>query len=443
MHLICWLFCMLSIVLFTTEPAAALMPTSVKQSTIREGNPKGAKERLIIPYAFSSETMGLTGGIGAMVKGYGQDQLMIAATVFASSDDLQGRDDAAGVIAGMWDLRIPSTNRLFLTATGAVGYFPRKRAYSAVAYAPGVPRPGSNDSSADQFIEVGGNDNWTDFRFEYVLPIGAAKDEAMMTYNLKKGILVSGSTGGKEWNPLTSGVTNVLLRQYNRYQNYQLDVGDLERTIHPVQLAIAYDNTDFPTNPSFGSRQFIGATHDFGWLDSEETWSFWELEGTKFFSIGESKWARQRVLALNLWTGDSPTWNETVLPNGYTRVNNAPPYYEGATLGGFYRMRAFPFYRFNDRSAIYTSAEYRYTPDWNPIGEVRWLRFLRMDWWQFVGFVEGGRVAREYSISELTSDWQADIGVGLRAMVAGSVVRLDIAASDEETSFWFMAGQPF
>lgn len=421
----------------------AQLPTSVKQSTIRSGNPEGGKELLIIPYAFSSETMGLTVGLGGIVKGYGQDQLSFAATIFAGSDDLEQKDDAIGIIGGMWDLRIPYTKRLFLTTTASAGYYPLKRAYSAPAFDPDVTRPGSNESTADQYIEVGGADNWADIRLEYVFPIGAAKKKAMMTYDLTDGLLTSDPTGGKAWNPLSSGVTNALFRMYNRYQEYELDPGDLQREIHPLQLAISYDNTDFPTNPSYGSRQFVGITNDFAMLESDETWTFWEFEATKFFSLGKTDRARQRVLAFNAWTGDSPTWNETTIDNGFTAVNNAPPYYEGATLGGFYRMRAYPFYRFNDRSVIYSSAEYRYTPDWNPIGETRWLKFLRMDWWQFVGFIEGGRVAREYSFSELTSDWKTDVGIGIRAMVAGGVVRFDAAASNEGTSFWFMVGHPF
>jgi len=443
MRLALWVSLVFAIVILVACPVLAQMPTSVKMYSLREENPNGAKALLILPYAFSTETMGLTGGIGAIVKGYGQDQLTMAATVFASSDELEGKDNAAGLIAGFWDLKIPYTNRFFLTVTGSAGYYPRKRAYSAPLFAPGGTRPGSNDSTADQFTEVGGNDNWLDIRLEYVLPIGAAENESIMTYKLKNGFLTSAPTGGREWNPLTSGVTNLLLKQYNRHQTFEFEPGDLGRTIHPLQLAISYDNTDFPVNPSFGSRQFIGITHDFHWLGSDETFSFWEFGAAKFFSLGESNWARQRVIALDVWTGDSPSWSETTLQNGNIQINNAPPYNEGATLGGFYRMRAYPFYRFNDRSVIYTSAEYRYTPYWNPIGNVHWLRFLKMDWWQFVGFVEGGRVAREYSFSELTSDWKADIGVGIRAMAAGAVLRLDIAAVSEAVGVWFMVNHPF
>ena len=104
-------------------------------------------------------------------------------------------------------------------------------------------------------------------------------------------------------------------------------------------------------------------------------------------------------------------------------------------------MRAYPSRRFHDRSVIYTTAEYRYTPEWNPIGTISWLRWMKMDWWQFVGFVEGGRVGNEYS--DLFTDWKADAGLGLRALMAGGVVRLDWAFSDEGNSMWVMFGHPF
>ena len=112
-------------------------------------------------------------------------------------------------------------------------------------------------------------------------------------------------------------------------------------------------------------------------------------------------------------------------------------------MGGFYRMRGYPIDRFNDRSVIYTTAEYRYTLKWNPVAKVSWLRFLQCDWLQLVGFVEGGRVANDYKLSELFSDWKVDGGFGLRAMVAGGVVRFDLAFSDETTSVWAMFGHPF
>ncbi|MBC2743132.1 MAG: hypothetical protein HGJ93_08810 [Desulfosarcina sp.] len=105
-------------------------------------------------------------------------------------------------------------------------------------------------------------------------------------------------------------------------------------------------------------------------------------------------------------------------------------------------MRGYPSHRFNDRSVIYTSAEYRYTPYWNPLGDISWLDFINIDWWQFVGFVEGGRVANSYD-AELLKDWKVDAGVGLRALVAGGIVRFDMGFSEEGANFWAMFGHPF
>lgn len=109
----------------------------------------------------------------------------------------------------------------------------------------------------------------------------------------------------------------------------------------------------------------------------------------------------------------------------------------------FYRLRGYENHRFNDRSVFYSTAEYRYTLDWNPFAGVSWLKFFQTDWFQLLGFVEGWRVANECDLSELFSDWKADIGSGIRAMMSGGVVRLHIGASEEGANAWVMFGHPF
>ncbi len=167
-----------------------------------------------------------------------------------------------------------------------------------------------------------------------------------------------------------------------------------------------------------------------------------EFEASKYFSFESSSWARQRIVALNVWTEDTPSWNEKNNADGSVSVTERPPFYERATLGGFYKMRAYPMHRFNDRSVLYTSAEYRYTLVWNPLGNISWLRFLKSDWLQLVAFAEGGRVANDYS-SDLFRDWKVDGGFGIRSFLSGAVVRFGVGFSDETTSAWVMFGQPF
>jgi hypothetical protein len=436
-HLIQGLLFLLAALLLSAATAEARPRAWVKAATIRAENPRRAEEWLVLPFAFSTDSMGFTAGVGGIAKGYGQEQLIVGGAAWASADD------AVGGVLGLWDYRLPRTERLFFTTVGSAGYYPRKRAYTFPFTPPGAVRPGSNDSDEDAYVESGGVDNWFDLQLEYVLPIGAARDSGAAEYRLMGGLLQSGATGGQAWNPLKSGITNLMIRQFNRYQDYETDFGTFDRTIHALEMAIYYNNTDFPTNPSYGSTQYLAVKRDFAWLDSDQTWTFVEFEASKYYALPPTDWARQRVLAANVWVGDTPSWEEGLDAAGNTVVTDRPPYYEGARLGGLYRMRAYPQYRFNGRSVVYATAEYRYTPHWNPLGNISWLRFLKTDWWQFVGFVEGGRVADEFSASELLSDWKVDAGLAVRALMAGTVVRLDVGFSDEGVGVWVMAGHPF
>jgi len=182
--------------------------TTVKNILKRVENPRqGTKTILALPYAFSSESMGLTLGVGGGMKGYGQDQLLFGATAYASFED------AVGLFLGMWDYRPSLADRMFFGASGMVAHYPKQRAYTRIFFPPDIPRPGSNDSSADQFTEDSGFDNWTDFRLEFVLPIGSGRKDPLQKYRIKNGLLVSDPVGGDTWNPLKGGVTNLMLRQ--------------------------------------------------------------------------------------------------------------------------------------------------------------------------------------------------------------------------------------
>lgn len=434
------ILCSFVLVLTSSTTGMAKPKTSAKYSIIRSENLNKTKETLILPYTFASDSMGTTLGVGALAKGYFQDQLLISGTVFGSLDD------ARGFIAGLWDLRVPYTKRLFFTGYGSYGHFPRQKAYSSQQRPPsssGAPA-GSNDSDKDDYIQTSGEDNWSVLRLEYVLPLGSMQHQARGRYHLTKGILTKGASGGDHWNPLTNGISVISFAQSNRYQNYESEKDNtLFGEVHPFQISYLYNNTDFPPNPSRGSSQWLSYTYDAFAETKSGDWTFIEFEASKYFDLGPSSSARQRVLALNFWTGISPSWETETGIDGTQMVTNKPPFFEGARLGGFNRMRGYPNNRFNDRAVIYTAAEYRHTLKWNPLKDVSWLKWLKSDWIQIVGFTESGRVAGEYNDLGRLSDWKVDAGIGLRAMLAGAVVRLDIARSDEGTTAWVMFGHSF
>ena len=416
------------------RPSAA-----VKLSIDRVENRGAVAQRMLLPYALATEGMGFAVGVGGMVKGLYQDQLAVGATVF-------GGPETRGGGAGLLDLRLPGTRRLFFSAYGMVGYYPLQRAYAVpgdVYWPAGEARPGANDSSPEQALESSGASNWWELHLAYSLPIGATRDAGLVHYRLAQGMLVSEPSGGGRWNPLRSGATVLLLRQYNRYQSFELEPQNLSGAMHAWELGVLYDNTDFPVNPSRGSRQYLAAHYDPAWFESPDQWLFWEAEVAKYFSLGASRGALQRVVALNGWTAYSPTWQVDYNDEGASRVEHAPPYVEGAALGGFYRLRGYDQYRFHDKAAVYASAEYRYTLRWNPLRDVFWLRFLASDWLQGVAFVEGGRVGAGYTAEELLTDWRSDWGLALRGMFGGLVVRLDWARSSEGSNIWAMINHPF
>jgi len=414
----------------------------VKTIIDRAETPDRVSETLILPYAFSTDSMGLNFGLAGMRRGFYQEQMTLGGTAF-------GGEVSEGLMLGLWNLKMPGSQRLFFSTAGFMGYFPDQQAYTSLPgeYTPaGVPRPGSNDSSNDEFLGADGSSNWWDMKLEYSLPIGATRNKGMVNYELADGLLVSEPSGGEEWNPLTSGASVLVLRQFNRFQSFEFpedEGGELDGTIHALEFGLLYDNTDFSVNPSKGSRQYFSISHDAAWLDSDHQWTFVELDMSKYFSFGESKYAHQRILALDFWTGYSPTWELEHDESGGSIVTGNAPYNEGATLGGFYRMRGYDQNRFHDKAAIYGAAEYRYTLKYNPVENVKWLRFLKLDWFQLVGYVEAGRVGAKYTADELLKDVKTDVGFSLRALTAGVVVRADVATSDEGTSVWVMIDHPF
>jgi hypothetical protein len=394
---------------------------------------------MLFPYIFGTENMGLNLGAAGMIKGFHQDQMTVGGTAFNGNISY-------GIGGGIWDYMVPNTERVFLSAYGLIGYYPQQRAYTSAGFAPtppGQPLPGSNESSNEQYFQADGASNWFDIKMEYVLPIGTNQTTGLVDYKLRNGLLVSSPHGGGNWNPTESGSTIFVVRQFNRYQSFEKQNQIADGTVHAVEFGLLYDNTDFAPNPSYGSRQYIASSHDWGWFESKQQWSFNEFDISKFVSLGESRLASQRILAFNFWTGYSPTWEVITDQQGNRAINGGPPHNEGATLGGFTRLRGYDMNRFHDKAVIYGAFEYRYTFKYNPVKDIDRLGFMKIDWFQLVGFAELGRVSPSYTANNLLTDLKFDTGISLRVLMAGLVVRTEFATSPESTNFWIMVDQPF
>jgi hypothetical protein len=429
---------LLCLIPFAASFSYAATPIGSKHSTNRLESQSESKNEFVVPFLFSTESMGLNLGAGGAIQGYGQEQMTVGAAGW-------GGEESFGLSGGIFDLVLPFSSRTFFSVSGMYAYFPEQRAYAGgnlTPSPPDEPKPGGPDSSPDQYYQGAGFSNWLNIKIEYVLPLGDRKNDPTTHYTLRNGLLQNGPTS-TTWNPLTTGSTTLAIRQLNRYQTYNVEGETLSGDMNAFAIGIQYDNTDFFTNPSMGSRQYLGYTYEGQWFTKDDNWDYVELDVSKYMSIGSSEWASQRIFAFNFWTAYSPSWDVAQLSDGNTIITDAPPYNTGASLGGYYRMRGYDSSRFHDKASIYTAAEYRYTLKHNPIKDIELLRFLNLDWFQLVGFIEAGQVASDYHLSKLTNNIKYDAGISLRALVGGLVVRSDFAVSEEGSYIWFMYNQPF
>ncbi len=425
----------LAVALTLAAPAWAINPTP-PWVVYDEGQTKAKPRWLALPYAFYSDSFDLAGGVAGGGQGYFQEQMAFFAAGLASTNA------TFGGYFYLVDAQLPWVPRLFLTLDFSPGWYTKQR-----AYVQGNPKylgqqAGSNNSDKDNYLEGKGWDNWVDLIGKFVLPIGAGRDKPIQRYWLKQGLLVRGASGGSTWNPLETGVSQVRIHFFQRNQSIDGDSGDYSFRTNGLELGFIYDNRDYPGNPSGGSYQSFTITHDFGWFDSSGSWNNLELDLRKYFSLGNDGWFKQRVLAFDLWTAYSESWNKHE-GDGEVIIDDRTPPYFGPTLGGFYRMRGYPISRFADKAAIYYAGELRLTARANPLGQISWLKFANIDWMQFVLFGELGRVSDDYKIDEFVQDLKWDVGLGFRIMAQKAVLRLDLATCDEGFSAWAMVGHPF
>lgn len=407
---------------------------SQEQPQPAETAPKG-KRLLLLPFPFFNDTIGTGLGAAMVAEGYVQPQMLTVASLLGSTD---------GTYLGFVMVRnyqVPFLKRLILDPQISSGKYQDIKSYTRNAPGFANERAGSNDSSPDNYFKADGTDFWFDFKMKFLLPIGHGKDAIFPKITLDKGVFVSGDTGGEVWNPLTSGRTYVEITPFYRSQ----DLDDLQNTTQKtagLDFALLYDNTDFRSNPSEGSYQRLFYSWDSGEIESSRPWKVIGFEAAKYFSLGPSTTARQRVVALYLWTVDCLSWNEYEIEDGQV-VYHRPPTYKGANLGGLFRLEGYPATRFHDRAAIYYAAEYRHTLNWNPLKDFTLNGRLDVEWFQLVGFAELGRVAPSWSIGTLHEDMKATVGAGLRIMANNIIVRFDLGLSDEDGILQLFIGHPF
>lgn len=418
-------------VIFLTGACLWLPASATSLVVPDERGGRAEPELYAVPYAFTSETTGAALGAAVVALGYGQPQQAWMLNAIGGSGSyalyLYGKDTQL-------------FERLFLDTRIIDGHWDE-----VDSYRPGNPkypnqRGGANGSDIDNYVESSGDDDYYRLKLRYVLPLGSARDESIHTYRTRGGLLVPESAaGGWAYNPFRSGRTFFENEFFYREQDFKDEFdGHYQPKTAGINWALEYDNTDWTANPSLGSRTRVEYSRDWGGLGSDNAWTAIRFDFRKYWSLGETAAARQRVIAFNVWTSDVPTWN-----SGSADNPQRPPIFAGSTLGGWERMRAYPEARYNDRSALYYGLEYRHVPAWNPFPYIPLINKLPIPWWEIVVFGEAGRVAPTYSLDTLHRNMDWDAGIGVRARVIGIIVRLDAAKSPDAFGVQMTVGHPW
>ncbi|MUK25369.1 hypothetical protein [Aliivibrio fischeri] len=373
--------------------------------------PTSLPETAAVPFMYSSESLGTTIGAAGVMKGVGQPQ----ATLFA-----------AGLYSSKGSyLTYLSANNFQISHSWLVGANAYNASFKDMDYHLGAA--GNNDSLPEQEVFTDSVEAQYHLTAQYVLPIGNGESlGARAAYQPERKI--------KGFNPLDSGVSSIELSPFY----YSRELSDVAGWNEPesnwgMKVHFDWDNRNSVRNTTHGSRTELDFTYS-PEASSQQEWWTWEFQQSAFFDLGNlGDVINKQVLALDMYIADTPSWDE----------QHQPPEYAGIRLGGLYRLRSFGGGRFHGRSAVHYSAEYRVMPDWQPLEEWPIFNLYDVPWWQWVAFVDAGRVADEFSLSTLHSDMKWSAGGAIRFQVEGIVVRTEMAWGNEESQFRVMINQPF
>ncbi|KIF50856.1 BamA/TamA family outer membrane protein [Vibrio owensii] len=373
------------------------------------------KDSAFVPFYFSTDTMGSTIGLAGVAKGVGQPQAaLFGMGLYSEKDSYVGFLSAFNYAL--------SSNLLFSTQMYQARF--NDNPYY-------LDNQGSNNSSTEDKTITNGDEENYKLEFKYLLPWGNVREHGLLgAFQPVRDVSFA--------SPVDSGVSSIIFTPF--YSSRELDIyNDKKEEATGFSLTFDWDNRDSVRNTTRGSHTSFDLTTGAESLQSEDLWLKWEFQNSQYYSLGPlGDWFDQQVLAFDFYTADTPTWNKC---DGLMCAR--PPEQEQVRLGGLYRLRGYTAGRYHGRSAIHYSAEYRVLPDWQPLDDIPLINYYDLPWWQWVAFVEVGRVADDYDLKTLHEDMKWNVGGAVRFQVEGIVVRAEMAKGADEGTFRVMINQPF
>ncbi|ARO98778.1 Surface antigen [Vibrio alginolyticus] len=372
------------------------------------------KDSAFAPFYFKTGTLGNTIGVAGVVKGVGQPQAALFGFGLYSDTD--------SYITFFSAFNYALAPSLLFSTQMYRAHFNESPYYLGIA--------GNNSSPSNSQTITNGYEQKYKFEFKYLLPWGAIEEHGLY------GAFISNREVSYQ-SPLKSGVSSIQLTPY--YSSRTLDVFDDIEQAYAVALSLDWDNRDNSRNPTKGSHTAMSITTGSKNWTPEKLWLKWELQNSQYYPLGPLyNFFNQQVFAFDFYLADTPTWNEYENTT-YSR----PPEQEQVRLGGLYRLRGYNGGRYHGRSAVHYSMEYRAIPNWQPLGNIPFINYYDLSWWQWVAFADLGRVADEFSLNTLHEDMRWSLGGAVRFQVEGVVVRAEVAKGVDEGTLRVMINHPF
>ena len=395
---------------------------------------------MLIPFVFYSDAFELAGAINLTKRGFLQRQ------VTSNLVGLVGSNKSVFSHGEINNLQIPYINRVFMNLELNAGNLRNLSFYYGSNPDFNGQWAGTNSSGKNNNFQT--HSQRLDFTttFKYLLPIGNAKNKSIKTVVLDEGLPASLSIQQKIMEPEISLKNRTFLTAslFYNYQNAEIEEKpDYEAKVTGYSLGLLHENVDFSENPSSGIKYNFSYKKGADILPNSTPWETIESSFSKYFAIAWGD-ARQKVLALNIWTSHTFSWNHTSMQNG-NLVYHRPMPSKGSSLGGEIRLRGYPDARFFNKSALYYGLEYRVVPDFNPFKNSKLMQKFQLDvdWLQVVTFFEAGRVAPEWNLTTFHKQMKYDAGLGVRMFVNNMVIRVDSGVSPEGVQLQMYIKQAF
>ncbi|CAH7409565.1 Omp85 domain-containing protein [Vibrio chagasii] len=369
----------------------------------------------VVPFYFSTSSMGHTVGLGGFLQGATQEHdTLLGVGMYSNKGSYINYANYLNYMIGHnWLASADLYNGKYVDNDYYLG------------------GQGEANSSGDSTFTTGRESKYT-MSLKYVLPWGSGANEGSLAVIKPVRELKS------VHNPLTSGVTSLELQPFYSSRTLEDSVSTPEAT-YGAKLTLDWDNRDDIRNTTTGSKTTLSYTYSPSHKD-DTSWSKIELETGRYFDLGNlGDLFNKQVLAFSFYGADTPSWN-----NCNSTACNRPPEFERVRLGGLFKLRSESAGRYHGRTAVHYSAEYRVMPDWQPLGELPIIEdYYDVSWWQWVAFLDAGQVSDEFNIKSLHSNMSWSTGGAIRFQVEGVVVRTEMAWGSNESSFQVMINQPF